>query len=69
MLQRYLNGPVPKISHSILSLLYTLVITEESFKKFSGGITNSLNFHAAEYITCFYHSFPSHKMAEPFWSH
>jgi hypothetical protein len=23
------------------------------FMKYSGDITNSLNFHAAEYITCF----------------
>jgi hypothetical protein len=53
MLRRYLNGLLPDISHSILSLLYTLVITQVNFKKFSGGITNGLNFHAAEYITCF----------------
>jgi hypothetical protein len=47
MLQQYLNSPVPDISHSILSLLNILEITKVSFIKFSGGITNGQNFHAA----------------------
>jgi hypothetical protein len=38
---------------SIFSLLYILEITKMSFMKFSGDILNSLNFHAAEHITCF----------------
>jgi hypothetical protein len=33
MLQQYLNGPVAEISHSILSLLYILEITEVSSVK------------------------------------
>jgi hypothetical protein len=35
------------------SLLYVLKITKVNFVKFSGGITSSINIHAAGYIASF----------------
>jgi hypothetical protein len=34
-------------------VLHVLKITKVNFVKFSGGITSSLNLHAAGYIACF----------------